>query len=513
MKAVTADQMRAIEARCVDAGVSLDTLMENAGLAVANAVQERLGGAAGKSVVVLVGPGNNGSDGYVAARHLATHGAQVDASNLSKRPDPDTWRQMAEAAGVRVVDRPGERTLADASAHSDIIIDAVLGTGPARPIGEELATLLRVVFENAQDIVAVDLPTGMNADSGKFDQRGLKAHQTLMLGLPKVGLITTAGSGVCGELRVLDIGIPEGLANDVMNEALTGELARQLLPVRRADTNKGSFGRTLIVGGSANYLGAPQLSASAALRSGVGLVLLATSEPVYRLIAGRIDEAIYVPLAVKDNGDWDANIACAELLAHSAGMNSVLIGPGLGQSPAAVQFVQQVVRNLSGTVPVVLDADALNIVSRMHAWQDQLQAPAVITPHPGEMARLLGCSVAEVQEDRPSAATTAASKFNVTVVLKGAATIVAAADGRVRISPWVNSGLAKAGTGDVLAGLLAGLLAQMPNLPFDAASLAVYVHGLAGEIAREQLGERGMIAGDVTVALPDAFMQLENGSS
>ncbi|MDA0677082.1 MAG: NAD(P)H-hydrate dehydratase, partial [Chloroflexi bacterium] len=512
VKAVTADQMRAIEARCVQAGTSLDMLMENAGLAVAEAVAARLYGAAGKSVVVLLGPGNNGSDGYVAARHLSNNGANVTAFSLTKRPEPDEKRNLAEAAGVLVVEYPGLVALADACSRSDVVIDAVLGTGRARPINDDLARSLKAISVHAKDIVAVDLPTGINADTGKFDVNGLKADLTLMLGLPKIGLLTSAGSGVSGKLEVLDIGIPERLAGDVMTDALTGELAKNLLPQRSGDTNKGSFGRTLVLGGSANYLGAPQLAAKAALRSGVGLVFLASSEPVYRLIAGRIDEAIYIPLTAGNTGDWDVTPACSVLLSQASTMNSVLVGPGLGQSPAMVQLVEQLVRSLPEDVPAVLDADALNIVSRMHAWQDYLKPPAVITPHPGEMSRLLGCSVAEVQNDRLAAATTAASQFGVNVVLKGAATIIASPDGRVRISPWVNSGLAKAGTGDVLAGLLSGLLAQAPADPFDAASLAVYVHGLAGEIARKQLGERGMTAGDVASALPAAFLGLENDS-
>jgi hydroxyethylthiazole kinase-like uncharacterized protein yjeF len=512
VKAVTADQMRAIETRCVHAGVSLDTLMENAGLAVAEAVAARLSGADGKSVVVLVGPGNNGSDGYVAARHLSGNGASVTAFNLTKRPDPDEKRALAEAAGVRVVENPGVVALADACSRSDVVIDAVLGTGRARPINDDLALSLKTISEHAKDIIAVDLPTGMNADTGKFDVNGLKADLTLMLGLPKIGLLTSAGRGVCGKLEVLDIGIPERLVEDVVTDALTAELARNTLPARSGDTNKGTYGRTVVCGGSGNYLGAPQLAAKAALRSGVGLVFLASSEPVYRLIAGRIDEAIYVPLPAGKAGDWDVTPACSILLSHASTMNSVLIGPGFGQSPATVQFVEQLVRNLPENVPAVLDADALNIVARMHAWHDMLQPPTVITPHPGEMSRLLGCSVSEVQNDRIAAAKTAASQFGVTVVLKGAATIIASPDGRVRISPWVNSGLAKAGTGDVLAGLLAGLLAQMPGSPFDAASLAVYVHGLTGEIARKQLGERGMTAGDVVSALPAALLELENDS-
>lgn len=514
MKAVTADQMRAIEQRSVEAGVSLDALMENAGLAVADAVAARLEQVYGSSVTVLVGPGNNGSDGLVAARHLARRGANVKAFALAKRPEPDEKRAIAEEAGVEFISLSGDSDAAGraraAAAQSDVVIDAVLGTGRARTIEEPVAEMLRAAGEAGRYVVAVDLPTGMDADSGHFDSNGLRANLTLMLGFPKFGPLVAAGDGVCGEIRVLDIGIPNRLADDVSSELLTGELAHGLLPNRAGDANKGTFGRTLIAGGSRNYLGAPMLATRAAVRSGVGLVYLATSEPVYRLIAGRVEDAIYVPLPASENGDFDVRAASIELLSRAGDMSSLLIGPGLGQSPSTVQFIEQLVQNLPGNVPVVLDADALNILSRVPGWSDAVKSPIVLTPHPGEMARLLKMSVAEVQRDRAAATREAANRLGATVVLKGAATLVVSPNDRMRISPWVNSGLAKAGTGDALAGLLAGLLAQMPGEPFDAASLAVYVHGLAGDIARREFGERGMTASDVAMAVPAAFMELES---
>lgn len=520
MKAVTAEQMRVIEQRAVQAGVSLDALMETAGLAVANAVSTGLERVFSSRVTVLVGPGNNGSDGLVAARHLARRGAKVQAFALTNRPDRDDKRVLAEEAGVEFAsiangNADGFTALREAVERSDVVLDAVLGTGRARQIEEPLAGMLSVVREAAARVVALDLPTGMDADTGRFDPNGLRASLTLMLGYPKVGPLVTAGEGAFGEISVLDIGIPEKLAEDVMVELLTDSVAASLLPSRAGDANKGSFGRTMIFGGSPNYLGAPLLATSAAVRSGVGLVYLASSEPVYRLIAGRVEEAIYVPLAATQDGAFDVREASLELLARARDMSSVLIGPGLGQSPSAVQIVEQVARNLPEGVPVVFDADALNILSRVPAWSDSAGAAKVLTPHPGEMARLLRTSVAAVQQNRPGAAIEAAKRFGATIVLKGAATIIAhsSGSGRIRISPWVNAGLAKGGTGDVLAGLLSGLLAQMPDRPFDAASLAVYVHGLAGDLARRQIGERGMTAGDVAGLLPAAFQLLETSSA
>lgn len=468
-------------------------------------------------MTVLVGPGNNGSDGLVAARHLALRGSNVTALAVTRRPEQDEKQELAEAAGVQFVPLSENgfdaTSIRDAAAKSEVVVDAVLGTGQARPIEDPLAGMFRSVREVARSVVAIDLPTGMNADNGRFDENGLRADVTLMLGFPKFGPLVTTGEGACGEIQVLDIGVPDGLADSVSAEWVTKDFANGLLPKRPGDANKGSFGRALIVGGSRNYLGAPLLATRAAVRSGAGLVYLATAEPVYNLVAGQVQEAIYLPLPASVDGGFDVRTACAEVLNAAAGMGSLLVGPGLGQSPDTIQFVEQLVRNFPEDLPVVLDADALNIVSRMPGWAERSgtdKRPVVLTPHPGEMARLLRTTVSEVQQDRATAATAAAKRFNATVVLKGAATLIATPDGAVRISPWVNSGLAKGGTGDVLAGLLAGLLAQMPDAAFDAASLTVYVHGLAGDIALKNSGERGMTAGDVADAVPAAFISLEH---
>jgi NAD(P)H-hydrate epimerase len=309
-------------------------------------------------------------------------------------------------------------------------------------------------------------------------------------------------------MRVLDIGISDGLDTGVSTEWLTQEAATALLSDRPGDANKGNFGRAFIAAGSANYIGAALLATSAAVRSGAGLVYLATRESVYRLVAGRVEEAIYHPLPENAQGRLDAGEAVRVFLADSQGASALLIGPGLGQANDTVQFVEQLCRSLREDTPVILDADALNILSRVPGWWDRVRSPKILTPHPGEMARLMDCRVQDVQEDRPGVAADAAAKFNATVVLKGAATIITAPDGRTRVSPWVNPGLAKGGTGDVLAGLMAGIAAQTPETLFDVASLAVYLHGLAGQLARDQHGEAGMTAGDVALAIPGAFTAL-----
>jgi hydroxyethylthiazole kinase-like uncharacterized protein yjeF len=514
MKLVTAGQMQSIEQACVEAGVSLDALMENAGLAIAEYIRDVFADSLnsstdsttadklyGKRIMILVGPGNNGADGFVAGRHLAAWGANVTAVLCAGRKSPDPKRRLAEEAGIPVVDgvsKSGSELLNEKLATTDVVIDAVLGTGASLPITEPLSSLLFSVVESAAPVIALDLPTGLNSDTGEFDIAGLPADLTLFLGYPKLGPAVEAGPAPTGETETLDIGIPFGLDSHVKTELLTIDVAASIQPERPTDGHKGTFGSTLIVGGSKEYLGAVTMATDAATRSGVGLVYVATPEPAHRLVGGDVPEAIYRVLPVSENDKVATPSAARVVLELSARMASVVIGPGLGQTPASSEFLSILLSQLDDRLPLVLDADALNILSKTHKWWERFANPAVLTPHPGEMGRLMGISAAEVQKDRAAVALEAASKFDRIVVLKGAATLIAAPDGRLSVSPWVNSGLAKGGSGDVLAGLLGGLLAQQPDEVFEMASLSVFVHGYAAEAARDEIGEVGMRATDVS---------------
>ncbi len=511
MKAVTAAQMRRLEQGAVEAGVSLDELMENAGRAVADEVAAGLGDVEDSRIVVLIGPGNNGGDGLVAARRLAELGADVRAYVVAGSGDPAGKRATAEAAGVVVasaLDDSGVQELGSAAASADVVIDAVLGTGASRPIGDSLGKALAAVQKPNLPVVAVDLPTGMNADTGQFDPNGLQADVTLMLANPKIGPVANAGKGHCGEIKVLDIGIPPGLDSCLDVEWLDERLAASLLPARPGDSHKGTYGRALLVAGSPHYPGAALLATDAATRSGAGLVELATERSAYGLVVGAVPEAIFTALTETGPGALDPSASARQVLDHASDANSVLIGPGFGTSVQKSIFTRMLAAQAHELPPLVIDADALNILAGTHRWWERLPESTIVTPHPGEMARLTGRTTAEVQGDRLSAGRSAAEIWGVNVVLKGAATLIVSPAGSVRISPFVNSGLAKGGTGDVLAGLAAGLLAQMPDRPFDAASQAVYVHGLAGQIARSSKGEIAMRARDVTNAIPDAFIAL-----
>ncbi|MEE9278386.1 MAG: NAD(P)H-hydrate dehydratase [Dehalococcoidia bacterium] len=510
MKLVTSAQMRALEERSAAAGVSHETLMDNAGLAVAQEVWMQLGTLEDRRIVVLVGPGNNGGDGLVAARHLAEWGAQVHCYALKPRDDAQ-W-QATLAAGIAcsaVADDAGFATLDELFSGAEVVVDALLGTGQAGAVAGDLAEILkRLAAARGRPIrpklVAVDLPTGLNADTGRVAPLTVAPDETVTFQFPKVGLYTQPGAGVAGDVQTVEIGIPSGLDDDLQVELLDRRQAQRLLPARAVDANKGSFGKVLIVAGSANYPGATVLAASAAYRAGAGLVTLATARSLIPALVGAMPEVTYLPLP---EGGQPAALdpdALPELTAQLPRYDTLLIGCGLGQAPSTVAAVRQLLGDpsLSALRGVVIDADALNALAGSE-WPAQLSASFILTPHPGEMARLIGSDAAAVQAARLEVAQQHAAAWGGCVVLKGANTVIAAPDGRARISPVATAALATAGTGDVLAGAIAGLIAQ-GLAPFDAGCLGVYLHGNAGERAAKSAGTAGTTAGDVLTQLAQA---------
>jgi NAD(P)H-hydrate epimerase len=532
--------MRTLEQAAVDAGTPLDALMENAGLAVAQEVWMMLGVVAGRRILVLCGPGNNGGDGLVAARHLAEWEGDVVVYMLA--PDaasgaPTKRRDESDAnlAKVRALDVPvfiapaltpdpsprrgegshdedsGFERLQQALDGAEIVVDALLGIGRIRPIAGALAEiLLRLDAARSRTlppkIVAVDLPTGVDADSGRADPLAVRADMTVTFGLAKVGLYALPGSEHAGSVQVVDIGLPKDAERTMPVELLDARWVRERLPARPKDGNKGTFGRVLVVGGSHDYVGAPRLAAEAAYRVGAGLVTVAATPPVQAITAVALPEATYLPL--EETPALKAHHA-QTIIDVLPQYDALLIGPGLSQREGVRDAVLELLRAASNT-PVVIDADALNALAATDGWHKLIAGEAVLTPHPGEMARLLGCSVEDVQADRLNVAMNAAKEWGHVVVLKGAHTIVAAPDGRAAISPHANPLLASAGTGDVLAGAIAGFIAQ-GAAPFDAAACAVFVHGLAAEEIGDDLGDRGMLASDLLPALPRAIRTVREG--
>ena len=519
VKIVTAAQLTALAHASEGRGVSTDRLMENAGLAVAQVAREMMASVAGARVVVLVGPGNNGADGLVAARHLRRWGAEVTACLLTRRPDVDPRLVIARESGVSAVDLSGgggALEWATLLKGSKLVIDAVLGTGRARPLDGVVKEASRILAEPrgagpGPALLALDLPTGVNADTGAVDPACFTADVTVALGYPKVGLLTMPGAAHTGNLRVVDIGLPAGVEDGAALdlELLTQDWVSSRLPSRPPDSHKGTFGHALVVAGSRNYVGAAFLAAQAAVRTGAGLVTLATPKSVYPIAAAKLTEVIHLPLPEDQEGRVHSD-GVKTLGEAGRRYSAMLVGCGLGVSGATSSFVEKLLLDgPDSTQPAIIDADGLNNLARHDDWWSRLRRPAVVTPHPGEMAGLTGGSTSDVQKDRVATARHWSARWNVAVVLKGAYTVISDSNGLARIAPFSNPGLASGGTGDVLSGIIAGLLAQGLG-PMDAACCGVYLHGRAGEAVRRRMGETGSIASDLIQVLPETIHQVRH---
>lgn len=508
MKVVTTEQMRRLERRTIEAGVSEDTLMENAGLAAARSIARVLDGVRGKRAVVLVGPGNNGGDGMVAARYLADWGAVVTLYMTTERRRDDKLAECRERR-VRIVEASEDVDhwqLESYVSLADLVLDAVLGIGARPDLGSPLRELLEAVGrmrtgEHSPAFVALDVPTGLDADTGACGDACFPAALTLTLGAPKLGLFQFPGAARVGTLETLPIGLADGVDQDLAIDLAEPRLVGGLLPHRRLDGHKGSFGNVLVVGGSRRFIGAPVLAAMSAYRSGAGLVTLAAPESAYRIAAGRLLEQVHLPLEESGDGGVSAS-AAGPVRAALDSASAAVIGPGMGASDDAASFLRALLLSQPAQrTPAVIDADALNVLAGAYGWESSLTAPAVLTPHPGEMSRLLAKPVDDIQRDRIAAASGAAERWGQVVVLKGAHTVVAAPDGRMALSPFANPALAVAGAGDVLAGVIGGLLGQGLDR-YDAAVVGVYLHGAAGERWRAANGSGGLLASDLVPLLP-----------
>ena len=518
MKIVTIEQMRRLEEACSSEGLPTDTLMERAGLAVAQEVRQWLGTVAGRRVLVLVGPGNNGGDGLVAARHLQRWGAVVTAYLLLPRQLDEPKLRQALEAGVMPVsaqDDPQLEALESELGRSSLVMDAVLGTGRGRPLeGVVREAMLRLIavreHRPGMTVMALELPTGMDADTGQVDPACPRADVTITFAYPKAGHFRFPGAAQLGRLRVVEIGIPGHLANDVNLELLTKGWVRNRLPSRPLDSHKGTFGHCLVIAGSQSYVGAAYLASQAAARVGPGLVTLASPQAVYPILASKLTEVIHLPVPDDAKGRFhpDAALLLRERLGD---YTSLLVGCGFGQSEGLVEFLRRLLLSEPQPgLPLVIDADGLNNLARIEGWWQGWTSPAVLTPHPGEMSTLTGVATPEVQTNRTSSALEWSSRWSKVVALKGAHTVVASPEGICRVSPFANPALASGGTGDVLTGMIAGLMAQGLS-PEDATCCGVYLHGAAGEAVRETLGDRGTLAGDLLDELPRVIKSVRAG--
>lgn len=458
-------------------GIPVATLMEQAGAAVAQAALDMLNGR--HPVHVICGKGHNGGDGIVAARRLHEQGVPVRVTMIAAEKDLalETARQLAMAREAGV---PTDSTLT--FGHERLVIDAVLGTGLSGPATGAGAEAIQAVNAAGLPVLAVDIPSGLNADSGIAEGVAMRASRTVALGLPKPGFFQNDGVNLVGRWSVAPIGFPDSLLNEPTGMRLTSpEDARSWLPIRRRDSHKGDNGHLLLIAGSDAMPGAAVLACLAALRAGVGLVTVAAPPSVCQAVMAHAPEALLRPYsgAIRLEGKFDA----------------VAIGPGLGKEADRILALLG-----EWTGPTLLDADALNAMAR---GAKQPPGPCLFTPHPGEMGRLLGCETSMVQKNRFEAARQASEHFGSTVLLKGAYTVVAAPGQPLSVNPTGNPGMATGGMGDVLTGLGGALLAQGLN-PYDAGRLAAYWHGLAGDLCAETVHEIGFTASEVARALPFA---------
>ena len=529
LKIVTTEQMRIIEAAADAAGHSYAAMMENAGRATAHRIMAILAAYPQARVTILVGKGNNGGDGLVAARILAQESALTVRCYLLTSRDDDPLLLAARDAGAAIAnaeDDQGQRVLRQMVESAHLLVDALFGIGIRLPLRGEASKILQTARQIIQQaranpyieddhiihpalpdenkhltvpyVLAVDCPSGLDCNTGEIDDHAIPANETITFIAAKPGLLTFPGAAAVGHLTAATIGVPADLEELQSEKAVLvdAEFVRARLPARPVNSHKGTYGKTLIIGGSANYRGAVGLSASAAYRVGAGLVTVGTSSAVIQTLAGHLLEATWLPL--------DESPPTLE------GYDSLLVGPGWGQSAAARDLLQHVLNHDPDTLPpLVIDADGLNILAKYENWWQMLPPNTIITPHPGEMARLVNASTVDVQANRWTLAAETAAQWNLTVMLKGAHTLIATPNGQLAALPFKTDALAKAGTGDVLAGVLAGLLAQ-GLAPYDAAVVGGYIHGLAGVLAAQKIGTtRSVLASDVVDSLSAVFNRID----
>ena len=515
---MTGAEMRAAEAEAATRGLQSEGLMQLAARGAARAILSEPS-ARHDRYLVLAGPGNNGGDALVTAGLLHRGGAEVRIVTWRRAAvegreavaDPVMGADMG-AAGLPRFDmgeQDAEARLRQALLACDAVVDGLLGTGSRRSPGPDLLAILHAVHTapSRPRVIALDLPTGVDADCGAADDAALNADLTLTFGYIKRGLLLYPAREHCGEIQVVDIGLPEPPAVPVAACRPDPADVAGWMPQRAQTVQKYSAGAVLALAGSPHYVGAPILTCNAALRTGAGYVTLATTEDAMNHIAGRLLEATMLPLPNHgDEGPGDD--ALPRLQEISGRYRALLIGPGLGRTPRVTRLVLDVLGGaLDGPRAAVVDADALYALSITPDWHRGIKIPIVLTPHSGEMARLIGGQTADVEADRFAVAATWAARWGQVLVLKGAPTIVASPDGALSVNPTGNPLLATAGTGDVLSGIIAALLAGGAQ-PYDAARAAVYLHGLAADLARDGFGDRGMVAGDLIPLLPDAIAQI-----
>lgn len=514
MKVVTPKQMNEIDKLAAEEiGIPSIVLMENAALAVVQEVEKTFEILQDKKVIVFAGKGNNGGDAFVIARHLFNKGLKIVVCITSKKQtikgDAAVNLNIIEKMGIEIIeilDATQLDNLKLMAASCDMIIDGIFGTGLKGEVLGINNKIIEIINDSCKNILSIDIPSGTCGLTGKVLGISVKAKKTVTFCLPKLGIVIQPGCDNAGEIVVADISIPKKLIEsfNIKTNLIDVYGVSQLIPKRHSDSNKGDYGRAFFISGSVGMTGAGCLAAGAALRSGTGLVYLGVPEILTSIYDTALIEAITIPL--EDNGRGAlSKQALKQIMERIEKMSVVAIGPGLSTGNDIYEITSALIKN--SKAPLIIDADALNVLAGRVDVLKGRSAEVIITPHPGEMSRLLGISIEDVQNNRIEVTSNFASSFGVIVVLKGARTVIASPDGNIFINPTGNSGMATAGTGDVLTGIIAGLIAQGAR-PLDAARVGVFLHGLAGDNRAKIKGEHGMIASDLVNELPHIIKKI-----
>lgn len=518
MYLVTGEEMKIIDEKAINEyGIPGVVLMENAGLAVVDVIKGHFsGGLAQKRVLVFAGKGNNGGDGFVVARHLFNAGCDVKIFLLCKpeelKGDALTNWNIIRKMNIRYQLILTERDLNVVKVglmYTELVVDGIFGTGFKGKAQGITGKLIDLVNEAGKPVVAIDLPSGLEADTGRVHGPCIKADYTVTMGLPKICLVLEPGARYVGKLLTADISFPRGLFKKYQfnRYLLDQELCRTFLPMRSIDSHKGSYGHVMVIGGSPGMTGAVTLAAWASVRSGAGLVTAMVPEGLNHIIETKLTEAMSIPLP--ETGEGTLSLSALEPIRKSVANKVAVLGPGLSRQ----KETQEIVRAFAGELPcpTVFDADALFALAHDEDSIGKIRESkyqVVFTPHPGEMARLMGKTTEEIQKSRVDYALEGAQKWHAVVVLKGAKTLVATPEGKLYVNPTGNPGMATGGSGDVLAGMIGAFLAQGIKAE-QAAALAAYVHGRAGDLAIRRISQTGLAAGDLIEYVPDVFLELE----
>lgn len=502
--------MRRLEQHSIKFNLNANTLMENAGLATAEICKSVLSKSQStkvSNILILAGSGNNGGDAIVAGRILSDWGHKVTIYNCSRSGRVHKKASTLPNTSILVSSKsdPNFDLLSNLASQATLVVDGIIGTGITGHISGKLKLIMKILKtaqENRREltVIALDVPTGIDTDTGQVHSSRITADITIAFGYPKIAHYTMPAAEHCGSVLVADIGMPDGIDEDIETHLITDELIRPKLPKRPLDAHKGTFGKVLFIGGCQRYKGASYLATRASTRVGAGLVTAAIPPSIQLDLVEKVPEITYMMLPETQDGYIDAD-AHKQVMRSIDDFNTVLIGCGLGITDSTINFIYSLLLSDSQLPSPVIDADALTILSKKTDWYKKFDQLAILTPHVGEMSRLIGAGISTQKHISTEDLIKYAHKWNKIIVMKGPYTRIVSPNGPVFISPMANPGLASAGTGDVLGGTIAGLLAQGLDMT-DAAVTGVYIHSLAGHRVKNMIGDTGIVASDILTELP-----------